>query len=230
MKLFLTSLISIITLSISSTVMAANAKTYSNKICNEPGLKCYKVKINDTWDSLFPNPRHRELVQKLNRANVSLRSKMIIAVPENLNKVNLMSVSPFKQKINTNGRETLLIKQSKLAWGAYNNKGQLIKWGPIAGGRSYCPDVGRSCRTVNGNFSVFKKKGAECVSNTYPLGKGGAPMPYCMFFAGGGYAIHGWDTLPGYNDSHGCVHTLHQDAKWLYQEFIKMGTSVIVTN
>ena len=39
-------------------------------------------------------------------------------------------------------------------------------------------------------FSVKRKGLPSCVSSKFPLGKGGAPMPYCMFFRGG-YAIHG---------------------------------------
>lgn len=207
----------------------AAAKTYGERICNNAGFKCYQVKINDSWDSLFENPRIKEVVKLLNRTNVTLKSKMIIAIPENLQKATKSSIAPFSHSRATGGRETLLISQSKLAWGAYDKTGKLINWGPMSGGRNYCPDVKRACKTVNGNFSVFKIKDENCKSKTYPLGEGGAAMPYCMFFHEG-YAIHGGYKLPGYHDSHGCVRTYVKDAKWLNKNFIKLGTRVIVTN
>ena len=46
------------------------------------------------------------------------------------------------------------------------------------------------------------------------IGKGGAKMPYCMFYDGG-YAIHGSYEVQGYHASHGCVRTYIEDARWL---------------
>ncbi len=51
-------------------------------------------------------------------------------------------------------------------------------------------------------------------------------MPYCMHFSGG-YALHGSPTVPGYNASHGCVRLFTEDAKWLNQHFVDIGSTVI---
>ena len=58
-------------------------------------------------------------------------------------------------------------------------------------------------------------------------GSGGAPMPYCMFFSKY-YAIHGSPDVPGYNASHGCIRVKPSAARWLYHNFLKIGSKVIV--
>lgn len=52
-------------------------------------------------------------------------------------------------------------------------------------------------------------------------------MPYCMFFHGG-YALHGSYKVPGYDDSHGCIRLFIDDARWLNEEFVKIGITKIV--
>lgn len=114
----------------------------------------------------------------------------------------------------------------KLMWYAYDN-GELVKSGRASGGASYCPDIHRGCRTPSGTYRVIQKGGAGCKSTRYPLPNGGAPMQYCMFFTDL-YAIHGSNNVPNYNASHGCVRVHPQDARWLSQNFIQIGTRVIV--
>lgn len=103
----------------------------------------------------------------------------------------------------------------------------MIRTGRGSGGKHYCSDVRRSCKTPSGVFRVISKGGPACRSSRYPLGKGGAPMPYCMFFSKL-YAIHGSPDVPNYNASHGCVRVKPHDARWLSQNFIKIGTKVII--
>jgi L,D-transpeptidase ErfK/SrfK len=110
--------------------------------------------------------------------------------------------------------------------GAYDEYGNLIKWGPASPGRSWCSDIHSGCRTKIGQFSIYEKRGEGCISSKFPVPDGGAPMPYCMFFKGG-YAIHAAE-LPGYQASHGCVRTFYEDALWLNHEFAEVGTTVIV--
>lgn len=112
------------------------------------------------------------------------------------------------------------------SWQAYNN-GRLVKTGRASGGKGYCHDVRRSCRTPVGSFRVYRKGSAHCRSSKYPIGRGGAPMPYCMFFRGG-YAIHGSPDVPDFNASHGCIRVVPAAARWLHQNFIDHGTTVIV--
>lgn len=113
-----------------------------------------------------------------------------------------------------------------LRWKAYRN-GRLVRSGRASGGKGYCPDVRRRCRTPIGNFRVYRKQGPGCHSSKYPLPRGGAPMPYCMHFYRG-YAIHGSNNVPNYNASHGCIRVPPSDARWLNRNFMRIGTRVIV--
>lgn len=115
----------------------------------------------------------------------------------------------------------------KLRWYAYDSKGRLIRSGRASGGRGYCPDIKRSCRTPVGHFRIVRKGGPGCKSGKYPLPRGGAPMPYCSFFSKY-YAIHGSYHVPRYNASHGCIRVHPSAARWLSRNFLNHGRKVIV--
>lgn len=137
---------------------------------------------------------------------------------------------PVAEQIAAPGRKTIKINLSQLTWAAYTPDGALVKSGPVSGGRDYCPDIKRGCRTPTGTYTVYRKQGPECKSSKFPVGKGGAKMPYCMHF-NKGYAMHGSNSVPGYNASHGCVRMLVEDARWLNQEFVNVGsTKVHISN
>ena len=110
---------------------------------------------------------------------------------------------------------------------AVNDNGHVVRTGRASGGRGYCPDIHRRCRTPVGTFHVISKGGAGCKSSRFPIGRGGAPMPYCMFFSKN-YAIHGSYEVPNYNASHGCIRLEPHDAKWLSHNFMRIGTRVVV--
>ena len=114
-----------------------------------------------------------------------------------------------------------------LQWKAINANGKVVRTGHGSGGRGYCPDIRRSCRTPTGTYSVISKSGPSCRSTRYPVGRGGAPMPYCMFFSKY-YAIHGSPDVPHRNASHGCIRVVPSDARWLNQNFVHVGTKVVV--
>ena len=206
-------------------------KRYGENFCHDPEFKCMKVKRGQSWHRLFPNEYERQVVKRLNRMNVRLRPGMLIAVPRNLSETDLLDISPFPKSTDGTGKKMVVVDPSVLAWGAYDAYGNLVHWGPISGGKGYCSDVKRRCRTVIGKFRFYHKRGSECKSSKFPVGRGGAPMPYCMFFHGG-YALHASSTVPGYHASHGCVRIFKEDAKWLNEDFIKLGrkdgTMVIV--
>lgn len=122
---------------------------------------------------------------------------------------------------------TFVFNPKKLRWVAYGSNGKVIKSGFAIGGSSYCRDIHRSCRTRSGVYHVHAKGGPGCKSSRYPLGKGGAPMPYCAFF-NGNYAIHGSYELPHYNASHGCIRVTPASARWLHHNFFRIGTRVVV--
>ncbi|MBS0349865.1 MAG: L,D-transpeptidase [Proteobacteria bacterium] len=112
-------------------------------------------------------------------------------------------------------------------WYAYEN-GELINSGIASGGRDYCADSHHRCHSPIGVFRVLSKEGPECKSTIYPLPHGGAPMPYCMHFSKY-YAIHGsYELSATANISHGCIRIQPDAARWLNQEFLKIGDKVVV--
>ncbi len=203
------------------------AQPYGQKLCKEPGYSCVTVVRGQTWVSLFPDKYKREIVQRLNRMGTPLYKGMRIAVPINLPQADLLSISPFPATITPPSHKTIIVDPNKLAFAAYGVNGDLVHWGPISAGQNYCSDVKRRCHTITGTYSIYTKQGAGCKSKKFPLGKGGAPMPYCMFFHKG-FALHGSPTVPGYNASHGCVRLYKDDAKWLNTQFVQNGTRVII--
>lgn len=123
------------------------------------------------------------------------------------------------------GSKIIIVDPNQHAWGAYGPDGVLVAQGPASTGKAYCPDLGQPCKTPAGLYSVYRKGGADCKSSIFPIPKGGAPMPYCMFFSGG-YALHGSYDVPNYNASHGCVRLHPSDAEWLSDNFVTIGTKV----
>ena len=92
----------------------------------------------------------------------------------------LLIVFPFCSA-NSAGN-TFVFNPSTLSWKAINEQGKVIRTGRASGGKRYCADIGRSCKTPSGVYRVWSKGGPGCRSSRYPVGRGGAPMPYCMFF------------------------------------------------
>lgn len=206
---------------------AISAQLYGNRFCDDFRFNCERVSSGESWESMFPNEKKRDVVQKLNRMNTPLYPGMVIAVPKDINYLNTMDVSPFQAYIHPTGEKTVIVDQKRLAWGAYNAEGQLLNWGPVSTGRAWCSDIGSGCHTQVGSFYISSKRGEGCVSSLFPIGEGGAPMPYCMFFHGG-QALHGSYEVPGYRASHGCVRMFIEDARWLNEFFTPGGKTKVV--
>lgn len=134
---------------------------------------------------------------------------------------------PFAKERKATGKPVFIFNPRSLSWGAYNGSGELVKVGPASGGRGYCPDVGRGCHTPVGVFHVYQKEGPSYVSKKFPVGEGGAPMPYAMFFRGG-FAVHGSHEVRDFNASHGCIRITPADAQWLNRTLLTYGSTVIV--
>lgn len=218
----------IATFLLSNSVFAE--KRYGETLCHNPQYTCIKIKHGDTWDRLFPDHRTQDTIKRINRMNIELESGMVIALPNELDKLDPMMFAPFPIRITPFDRTVIVVDLSDRAFAAYDTFGALVYWGPVSGGRDYCPDVGRRCQTPVGTYYMQSKQGAACFSTKYPVGKGGAKMPFCMYFHGG-YAMHASTEVPGYNASHGCVRLFYQDAEWLNKNFISLGqksTEVIV--
>lgn len=208
---------------------------YGTGLCAYPQYQCLKVDSGMTWDKLFPDEQQRDIVQRLNRNYNNLWPGKMIAVPRDMVNKTMLDFSPFPLQINPDGEQQVVVDQDKLAWGAYDTNGRLLKWGPISSGRNKCSDSNKSCRTMTGIFHFFSKENEKCRSNVFPIGKGGAKMPYCMYFHKG-FAMHGSSDMPGFRASHGCVRMFTRDALWMNREFVVianpkinfLGTKVVV--
>lgn len=133
----------------------------------------------------------------------------------------------FPKQVSASGVRTFVFSPRYKMWAAYDRSGKRVAHGIANGGASYCADVGRPCRTPSGTFRVHSKGSYDCKSSKYPVGRGGAPMPYCMFFRGG-YAIHGSPQISNRNGSHGCIRVTTSAARWLSSRFMTIGTRVRV--
>lgn len=207
----------LIAFAVFAVASASYAAKYVKNLCQEDGYICYKVQKGDTWEALYPDEEQRDVVKRINRTNQKLRAGQTIALPDH-DVLDHIVYAPFEREIAPYDGKAIVIDLSDLAFGAYDENGVLQKWGPISGGKNWCSDVGRGCRTPVGSYEVYSRRGANCVSYKFPIGKGGAPMPYCMFFKGG-FAMHGSPKVPGYHASHGCVRMFTEDAKWIDREF-----------
>lgn len=227
----------IMTIMIGLMPSAKAQSRFGETLCQLPDYFCMTIKSSDNWERLFPNPETRDIVRRINRMNISLKQGMIIAVPKNLDRLTIYDVSPFPRYIEADGEKTIYVSQKKLAWGAYDEQGELIWWGPVSSGSGHCSGVYGGCSTPSGSYRIIRKQDIDCISTAFPQradgNSGGAEMPFCMHFFRG-FALHGSDTVPGYRASHGCVRMFTEDARWLNEEFIDIpgggtkGTRVVI--
>lgn len=208
-----------------TSLSAWSWEQYADSLCRDPAYRCIKTTRHDSWVSLFPKENERDMVRRINRMNGFIRAGMHIAVPKHLSQLTLVDVAPFPRYITPIGEKIIHVNQSKLAWAAYNEKGELLFWGPISSGISRCYDAKNGCETPSGSFRFLRKQGFDCISKTFPQQpnghRGGARMPFCMYFFQG-FALHGSFDLPGYPASHGCIRLLMEDAQWLNESFIEI--------
>lgn len=215
---------------------ASSNKKVSKPIPCEEGYTCMRVKSGQSWKTLFPDETERGIVMRVNRWNGSLYAGKVIKIPNNLSGASLLDYSPFPRQITPPDEKLVVIDPKLLAFAAYDANGTLINWGPASAGRNWCPDIQKGCRTKAGEFRIYSLGSSNCKSRKFPIPRGGAPMPFCMFF-NGGQALHGspGEVLAG-NHSHGCVRLFVPDAEWLRYDFVEppgesndyRGTKVVV--
>ncbi|RDI40059.1 L,D-transpeptidase [Aquicella lusitana] len=131
------------------------------------------------------------------------------------------------QRIKPPGEKVIIVNPRTHMWGAYNANGKLLRSGIATAGAKWCPDIKRSCRTKSGSFRIYSLGSPSCKSSKYPLPRGGAPMPYCMFF-NGHQGLHGSPHVVRGNRSHGCVRVTVSAARWLRYHFVTHGTRIII--
>jgi len=152
---------------------------------------------------------------------------------------NYYDASDFADRMPTHisapGEKLILVDPRVHAWGAYDASGDLVRGGVATSGSNWCPDLHRRCHTKSGSFRIYSLGSPGCISHKFPIPRGGAPMPYCMFF-NGGQGLHGSYEVADANLSHGCVRLKVEDARWLRYDFVDgpsagngyRGTRVIV--
>ena len=134
----------------------------------------------------------------------------------------------FPLRVKASGHKRFVFDPKVSAWAVYDESGHRVITGRASGGKDYCEDTQSSCRTMVGRFKVYKKGNEKCVSGEFPIKtKGGAKMPYCMYFFRG-FTIHAGYDFTDSNTSHGCIRVLPSAAKWLNESFITLGTEVVV--
>lgn len=200
---------------------------YSAQLCDQSEYSCIRANYGDRWETLFPDPIQRDIVMRVNRMNMGLYPGRLLAIPKTLSTVQVNDLTPFAYQITPTGNKAIIFDPKINAWAAYDQNGQLVRWGPGAGGADWCSDINEPCRTKSGVFTVYSKGGADCKSKIFPIPNGGSPMPYCMFFKEG-LALHGSYEVPGFNASHGCVRMFVQDAQWMNQNFVDVGSTKVV--
>ena len=121
----------------------------------------------------------------------------------------------------------IVVDLSSYSWIAYKDNKE-VKRGEASGGRKWCPDIKRRCKTPTGLFPVISKKNRAYRSPLYPVGCDNktnnkcAPMPWAVKFRHSGEAIHGHRSKITAHTSHGCIHVSYEDAKWI-NEFLDVG-------
>lgn len=135
----------------------------------------------------------------------------------------------FPERINATGEKRFVFDPKASAWAAYDEEGTRLMTGGGSAGVDSCEEnATQSCRTITGTFKMYNKHGIDCRSGEYPVDtKGGAKMPYCMYFYQG-FTIHAAFEVPERASSHGCVRVFPSAAKWLNEEFMRIGTKVII--
>lgn len=115
---------------------------------------------------------------------------------------------------------------------------EIKRYGPASGGRRWCSDILRSCKTPIGEFKVLRKRGRFYRSPIYPLECGNpkegkkpcAAMPLAIKFHYSGASFHAsvgddWGNLK--HRSHGCIHLKLEDAAWIHN-FVNAGTKIFI--
>lgn len=138
-----------------------------------------------------------------------------------------LSAFSLPTQIDPPGEKMVLVNPIEHAWGAYDASGRLLRSGLASAGADWCADMGQECHTVTGSFRIRSLGSASCVSPSFPMPNGGAPMPYCMYFTEY-QALHGSYEVVHGNISHGCVRMHVNDAKWLRFHFVQIGTLVVI--
>src|SRR3990167_2350859 len=134
-----------------------------------------------------------------------------------------LSALAVPKKIDAPVEKVIIVDPRTHTWGAYDASGNRLGTGTATAGGKRCPEIKRGCRTAVRYFRIYSHGSPGCKSTKHPRPRGGAPMPYCMFF-NGGQGLHGSYEVVKRNVSHGCVRVTVSAAKWIRFNFATIGT------
>lgn len=163
--------------------------TYNRALCNSPGLACISVRPGITWDRIVPDLEGQALLKLINDIDGELQPGMIIALPSNLNEIDLQNVIPFGDRRRLLGCTAIIVCLNEQAVAAYDSMGRLQYWGPIYGGKYFRPNVGCGCPTSSSTYYIASKEGPRYAPSKYFLRDGGIFMPSCLYVLDGS-ALH----------------------------------------
>ncbi len=200
----------------------ASANQFAEQSCQSvlpTDWQCLTVPQGSSWEQLLEEDSYRYLVQRYNRQNKPLRAGQQLVLPPNY--LQWKELSPFPEQVTFTEYveqpiDVIVFSPNQLGWAHYVNN-QLVDWGPAVGGKDWCPDVGRACRTQVGTYRFTEAASHTRRSNAYPVGCSGrqcAPMPYFIRFTAYGMGLHERD-MEGSNASHGCVGLFREDVVYL---------------
>ena len=216
----------VVALLLLSTSIPAHCRWFGERFCNNPNFHCRTIKVGENWETLWPDFKQRRLIQRLNRMNAPLLPGTLLAVPTDLQNTSLKRFSPMPNYFyQENNRTFILVNLAEQAWGAYDFRGHLRRWGPLSSGQSICSAGNGFCQTRSGIFFIKRAKGAACATGAKPKGSCGVPnAPDCIYYGplGEGFsaAMYGSDELPGFPASQGCILLFPEDSQWLRNEFL----------
>jgi L,D-transpeptidase ErfK/SrfK len=174
-----------------------------------------QARTGDTWQSLFGE--REVLARYANRQNVQLEVGQYYVVPTHATTIEDMC--PLPVAVAAPSHHFVLVSPHDYAFALYID-GVRTRWGPVACGGSWCGDVGRSCRTPRGMFTITEVAGPKRRSSKYPVIEAaegrGALMPYYMRLTNRGVGMHA-RYISGSHVTHGCIGMFYEDAKWLNQ-------------
>lgn len=162
-------------------------------------------------------------LKKINRRDTTIWKNQVVAVPWPLYQLkDELAFAPFPEKMHKYiPNKTIIVDLKNLAWGAYDEIGNLVRWSLGNGGSKRCTDTGlMTCKTPVGEFTVTRKGNYFTRSKLYPINcmnknECGFRMYWYVGFGPLGEGLHGANSIPGRNVSHGCVRTLREDALWI---------------
>lgn len=231
-SLTMRSVILFLSLIISSNIYANVAKSsqFAFNMCKKFPKKFHCKHVGSAhklqnWSTVIKNTNIAYLMRINRKSTPIIKPNTYILLPKMPN-----YTPPFPKHL-SNAKNSVVFdlsieRETGLAWAAYDELGNFIKWGPANGGRGICFENKKPyCKTPVGSWRIMRRESRISRSKLYPREcknkkKCGHVMYWYVQFHKSGVGMHGDASVPGWNISHGCVRLFAEDAKWLNTIFI----------